>query len=186
MLPSSPRNNCIMFWFYDLWRDRQARQESLITLGHLVHYIVCIVSWITIVLAYLCFPWTVHRVSFCLFFFYIYYCWRYIYTSICRQTVRWYALLKSIFVSFWLPGCCEEWEGGPVNQVNHTSWVAVVTPTDRPKTVRNRYLIELFCGVVCVVTLPFWHFCWCRGFCHRTESDLLLFVFTCYSLVGAP
>ena len=25
----------------------------------------------------------------------------------------------------------------PVNQVNHTSWVAVVTPTDRPKSVRN-------------------------------------------------
>ena len=25
--------------------------------------------------------------------------------------------------------------------------------------------------------LPFWHFCWCRGFCHRTESDLFLFVF---------
>ena len=41
---------------------------------------------------------------------------------------------------------------GPVNQVNHTSWVAVVTPTDRPKSVRNRCLIELFCGVVCVVT----------------------------------
>ena len=65
---------------------------------------------------------------------------------------------------------------GPVNQVNHTSWVAVVTPTDRPKSVRNRCLIELFCGVVCVVTLPFWHFRGCRGFCHRTESDLLLFV----------
>ena len=44
---------------------------------------------------------------------------------------------------------------GPVNQVNHTSWVAVVTPTDRPKSVRNRCLIELFCGVVCVVTAPF-------------------------------
>ena len=43
----------------------------------------------------------------------------------------------------------------PVNQVNHTSWVAVVTPTDRPKSVRNRCVIELFCGVVCVVTLPF-------------------------------
>ena len=40
----------------------------------------------------------------------------------------------------------------------------------------NRCLIELFCGVVCVVTLPFWHFCWCRGFCHRTESDLFLFL----------
>ena len=26
-------------------------------------------------------------------------------------------------------------------------------------------------------TLPFWHFCWCRGFCHRTGSDILLFVF---------
>ena len=63
----------------------------------------------------------------------------------------------------------------PVNRVNHTSWVAVVTPTDRPKSVRNRCFIEFFCGVVCVVTLPFWHFCWCRGFCHRTGSDLLLF-----------
>ena len=44
---------------------------------------------------------------------------------------------------------------GLVNQVNHTSWVAVVTPTDRPKSVRNCCLIEPFCGVVCVVTLPF-------------------------------
>ena len=59
--------------------------------------------------------------------------------------------------------------------VNHTSWVAVVTPTDRLKSVRNRCVIELFCGVVYVVTLPFWHFCWCMGFCHRTESDLFLF-----------
>ena len=48
---------------------------------------------------------------------------------------------------------------GPVNQVNHTSWVAVVTPTDRPKSVCNRCVIELFCGVVCVVILPFWQFC---------------------------
>ena len=60
--------------------------------------------------------------------------------------------------------------------VNHTSRVAVVTPTDRPKSVRNRCLIEFFCGVVYVVALPFWHFCWYRGFCHRTGSDLLLFV----------
>ena len=45
---------------------------------------------------------------------------------------------------------------GPVNKVNHTSWVAGVAPTDRPKSVRNRCIIELFCGVVCVVvTLPF-------------------------------
>ena len=33
---------------------------------------------------------------------------------------------------------------GPVNQVNHTSWVAVATPTDRPKSIRNRCVIELF------------------------------------------
>ena len=39
--------------------------------------------------------------------------------------------------------------------VNHTSWVALVTPTDRPKSIRNRCLIELFCDVVCVVPLPF-------------------------------
>ena len=62
--------------------------------------------------------------------------------------------------------------------VNHTSWVGVVTPTDRPKSVRNSCLIELFCGVVYVVTLSLWHFCWYRGFCHRTGSDLLLFVLT--------
>ena len=37
----------------------------------------------------------------------------------------------------------------------NTSWVALVTPTDRPRSVRNRCLIELFCGVVCVVTCPF-------------------------------
>ena len=92
-------------------------------------------------------------------------------------------------VSFWLHSCCGEWEGGPVNEVNHTSWVAVVTPTDRPKSVRNCCLIELFCGVVCVVTLPFWHFCWCRGFCHRNGSALLLFVSSIISNVphfGSP
>ena len=66
---------------------------------------------------------------------------------------------------------------GPVDQVNHTSLVAVFTPTHRPKSVRNRCVIKLFCGVACVVTLQFWHFCWCRGFCHRTESDLFLFLF---------
>ena len=37
---------------------------------------------------------------------------------------------------------------GPVNQVNHTSLVAVVTETDRPKSVRNCYVIERFCCVV--------------------------------------
>ena len=39
--------------------------------------------------------------------------------------------------------------------VNHTSWVALVTPTDRRKSVRNRCLLELFCDVVCVVICTF-------------------------------
>ena len=80
-------------------------------------------------------------------------------------------------VSFWLHGCCGKCEGWARKPVNHTSWVSVVSPTDRPKSDRNRYVIELFCGCVCVVTLTFRHFCWCGGFCHMTESDLFLFHF---------
>ena len=43
---------------------------------------------------------------------------------------------------------------GSVNQVNHTSWVAVVTPTDGPKLARNRCVMELFCGVVMLSLCP--------------------------------
>ena len=32
----------------------------------------------------------------------------------------------------------------------------------------------------CVVTLFFGFFCWCRGFCHRTESDIFLFLWLRY------
>ena len=39
--------------------------------------------------------------------------------------------------------------------VNYTSWVAIFTLTDRPKSVHNHCVIEFFCGVVYVVTLPF-------------------------------
>ena len=58
-------------------------------------------------------------------------------------------------LSYWLHGCCGEWEGGPVNQVNHTSWVAVVTPTDRPKSFRNCCLIELFVVLFVFSLSPF-------------------------------
>ena len=44
---------------------------------------------------------------------------------------------------------------GPVNQVNHTSWVAVVTPTDRPKSVRNRCLTDLFVALFVLSLCPF-------------------------------
>ena len=43
---------------------------------------------------------------------------------------------------------------GPVNQVNHTSWVAVVTPTDRPKSVRNRCVIVLFMALFLLSLCP--------------------------------
>ena len=49
----------------------------------------------------------------------------------------------------------EEWEGGPVNQVNHTSWVAVVTPTDRPKSVRNRFYSNSFVALFVLSLCPF-------------------------------
>ena len=64
--------------------------------------------------------------------------------------------------------------GYPLNGLTTpVGWL--VTPTDRPKSVRNRCVIEVFDGV-CVLSFGFRIFCWYRGFCHRTESDLLLFL----------
>ena len=34
-----------------------------------------------------------------------------------------------------------------MNRFNHTSLVTAVTPTDRPKSVRNSCVIKVFCGV---------------------------------------
>ena len=46
-----------------------------------------------------------------------------------------------------LHNCCGEWEGwDPVNWFNHTGWV---TPTDRPKSVRNRYVIKVLVAFLC-------------------------------------
>ena len=44
-----------------------------------------------------------------------------------------------------------------VNRFNHTSWVALVTPTDRPKSTRNRCVIDIFDGVF-MLTLLFLEF----------------------------
>ena len=65
---------------------------------------------------------------------------------------------------------------GSRKPVKHTSWVAIVTPTDRPKSVHNRCVSQVLVAFF-VVTLLFGFFCRCRGFCHRTESDLYLFHF---------
>ena len=45
----------------------------------------------------------------------------------------------------------------PVNRFNHTSWVGIVTPTGRPKSVHNCCVIEVFGGVF-VLSRCFLHF----------------------------
>ena len=57
-------------------------------------------------------------------------------------------------------------------ELGHTSWMTVVTATDRPTSVRNRCVIDVV-GDVFVLSIGFRIFCWYRFFCHRTESDLL-------------
>ena len=42
--------------------------------------------------------------------------------------------------------------------VNHTIWVDVVTPTDRPKSVRNRRVIEPFVALFVLSLYPFVNF----------------------------
>ena len=42
-----------------------------------------------------------------------------------------------------------------MNRFNHTSWVTAVTQTDRPKSVRNRCVIEVFGGVCVCCPLVF-------------------------------
>ena len=65
--------------------------------------------------------------------------------------------------------------------MNHTSWVTAVTPTDRPKSVRNSRVIKVLGGVFMLSRCFFGLFCGCRGFCHRTESDLFLFLLLTHS-----
>ena len=63
----------------------------------------------------------------------------------------------------------------PVNRFNHASLVATVTRTDRPKSVRNRCVIEVFIAFLCC-HVAFIFVCGCRGFCHRTESGIFIFL----------
>ena len=52
-----------------------------------------------------------------------------------------------------------------VNRFNRTSWMTVVTPIDRPKSIRNRCVSF---GSVFVLSITFRY--------HTTEPDLLLFL----------
>ena len=44
---------------------------------------------------------------------------------------------------------------GARKPVNHISWVTEVTPTDRPKSVRNCCVIELFVALFVLSLCPF-------------------------------
>ena len=45
--------------------------------------------------------------------------------------------------------------GKPSNRFNDTSWMAVFTPTDRPKSIRIRWEIEIYDSVF---VFAFWSF----------------------------
>ena len=70
---------------------------------------------------------------------------------------------------FLLHGCCGEVEDSVRKPVNNTS--GCYTPTDRPKSVRNRCVIELF-GSVFVLSLCLFDFSACVGV---FPYDLFLF-----------
>ena len=54
---------------------------------------------------------------------------------------------------------------GTVNRIDHTSRIAVVTPSDRYKSVRNRCEIELFGGITVLILCACLTIMLCRGFC---------------------
>ena len=89
-------------------------------------------------------------------------------------------------ICFWLAGCCGYWEGLVRKRDNHTSLVAVATPTDRHKSVRNRCVIKLFVGVFvlsrCFVDIVD---CCALKFCHMTEPDFFLFLLNDKTVIWA-
>ena len=74
------------------------------------------------------------------------------------------------YLSFYYTAVAESGKVGPINQ---TRWVAVVTPTDLPKSVCNRCIIDFLCYMY---HFAFFHACWYRGFYQQTEADPILFL----------
>ena len=61
--------------------------------------------------------------------------------------------------------CCGLLEGWAlVNRFNHTSGVIAVNPTDRPKSVRNHCVIDVFGDVFMLSRCVLDFLCGCRGF----------------------
>ena len=74
----------------------------------------------------------------------------------------WWSSIRRIIYNFFLcvsfsfHNCYGEWEGKARKPVYHTSWMSVVTPTDRYKSVLNRCVFESFGGI----SLYFVYFSW--------------------------
>ena len=65
--------------------------------------------------------------------------------------------------------------------------MTVVTPSDRPKSVHNRCVIELFGDVFFFfVVLPFWHFCWHTGFYIGLSRISSFFPYSNFTTSGLP
>ena len=63
--------------------------------------------------------------------------------------------ISHLVFGYGVPLIIQGWD--PVNRFNHTSLVAVHKPTDRPKSVRIRCVIEI-CGGVFVLSCCFLDF----------------------------
>ena len=66
--------------------------------------------------------------------------------------------------------------GYPLTGLTTPVWW-LITPTDRPKLVRNRCVIEVFVGV-CVLSFGFRICCWYSGFCIGMSQ--ISFFFSCW------
>ena len=68
---------------------------------------------------------------------------------LCNKTLEIRGVLKGkptiAYQKYVINDCYDCW--ALVNRFNHTSWVTAVTPTDRPKSVRNSCVIKVFGGV---------------------------------------
>ena len=64
-------------------------------------------------------------------------------------------------------------------KTNFLCITSILSPKSMSKLINVNCLH--FIGCQNYISVDIWHFCWCRSFCHRTESDLFLFLFRSYS-----
>ena len=63
---------------------------------------------------------------------------------------------------------------------NHTGWMTVVAPTDRPISVLNRVVIERFSVVFALINCVLSAVQKCLSNCHTTVTDLFAFLQTLF------